>query len=133
LIIGIDLDGTISRVGFYNPSIRLPHWWFVFLVPLILFLSPKKNIVNKLKGVKEKGDNIIIISARPAWSEDLTKIWLRFHKVPFDKIYCVGFGKGTKQRKLAVIREEKIEQFFDDNKYLVEFLSHSSIKATTHL
>ncbi len=100
MIIGVDLDGIIFN----------------------LFLFPNKKTVNKLKIFKEDGDRIVIVSVRPTWAENLTRILLRLHKVPFDRLRCIRFGKEIEQRKLIVIREEKIEQFFDDDKNLVEFL-----------
>lgn len=134
MIIGLDLDGiiTVIRFGFYSPILKLPRWLFIFLFPLTLLIPPDKNAVNKLKEAKAKGDSIIIVSARPAWAENLTRVWLGFYKVPFDKIYCLGFEEGTRERKLIVIREERIERFFDDDERLVELLKKNSIEAFTH-
>jgi len=81
--------------------------------------------------MKSRGQQVVIVSARPPWARALTVWWLRFHQIPFDKIFCVGFGKGTKQRKLDVIEKEGIDHFFDDNKRLVNFLNQHSIKATS--
>ena len=130
--IGVDLDGTISRLGLYNPSLRLPGWLFFLLFPLVVLISPNKKRIEKLRELKNKGDEIIVISARPAGVAGLTESWLKFHKVPFDKLFCVGFGKGTKQRKLEVIKKEGVGWFFDDDKRLVEFFNQNSIKTTTN-
>ncbi|MDP1538494.1 MAG: hypothetical protein Q8M00_00480 [bacterium] len=130
MIVGIDLDGTISKAGFYNPSLRLPWWLFVVLVPLVLLIVPDKKAVGKLKEMKIRGHRIIIISARPPWATAITIKWLKFHKVPLDEVFCIGFGKGTRNRKLEVIKREKIECFFDDNKKLVDFLNRNSVMAT---
>ena len=132
-IIGVDLDGTITPVGLYNPNLKLASWLFIFWLPLVLFLRPKRKVVERLSNFKKGGTKIIIVSARPSWIEGLTRILLGFHKVSFDKLYCVGFGKGTEQRKLEIIIKEGIEQFFDDDKRLVEFLNHHSIKASRSL
>jgi len=130
LLIGIDLDGTISRARLYNPSLRLPWCLFIFLIPLILLTKPNKEAVRKIREMKDRGHEIIIISARPPWVKNLTIGWLRVHHVPFDKIFCVGFGTGTKDRKLEVIKKEGIQYFFDDNKRIVDFLNHNSVEAT---
>ena len=129
-IVGVDLDGTISKAGLYNPSLRLPCWLFIFLVPIIILIKPNEKMVQKLQEFAEAGYKIVIISARPAWAHKITEVWLSMHKIPFTKIFCVDFGKGTKQRKLNIIEKEGIDQFFDDNERLVNFLTQHSIKAT---
>ena len=130
MIIGIDLDGTISWAGFYNPSLKLPWWLFIFFIPLILLIGPKEEAVKKIREMKRLGHKIIIVSARPPWATALTRRSLICRRVPFDKVLCVGFGKGTKDRKLKAIREEKIEHFFDNDKKLLAFFNHNSVRAT---
>lgn len=130
MLIGVDLDGTISKAKLYNPSLKLPWWLFIFLIPTILLIKPNKEAFEKIKEMKGWGHLIIIVSARPPWATIITTRWLRFHQVPFDKIFCVGFGKGIENRKLEVIKKEKIEYFFDDDKSTVEFLNHNSVEAT---
>jgi len=130
LIAGVDLDGTISKIGLYNPSLKLPMWLFVVLIPVVLFVVPNGKTIDKLKTMKIQGHRIIIISARPAWATVITANWLRFHRIPFDDIFCTGFGRGTRERKLEVAKKEKIEHFFDDNKELAEFFNKNSIMAT---
>ena len=88
--------------------------------------------VKKIREMRDWGHEIIIVSARPPWATNLTMRWLSLHRVPFDKIFCVGFGKGTKDRKLEVIKREKIKYFFDDNKKISDFLNHNFV-VTTHL
>jgi len=127
LKIGADLDGTITSAGLYNPSIKLPWWLFYLLVPLVLSLKPDKLIIEKFETMKKWGYEIIIITARPKQLEKLTKEWLVSYRIPFDKLFCVGFGKGTKERKLKVIKEEKITIFIDDNKNCRNFLKSNSI------
>ena len=129
--VGVDLDGTISKVGFYNPSLKLPCWLFIFLVPVIILVKPNKKAVRRLKEL-EADCKIIIVSARPPWARKITEMWLGAHDIPFTKIFCVGFGKGTEQRKLDIIEKEGIDHFFDDNKKLVNFLNQHSVKATSN-
>ncbi len=130
--VGVDLDGIISRAGLYNPSLRLPSWLFIFLVPLVLLMTPNKRVIAGLKEIENSGHQIIIISARPSWMTELSERWLKRHGVPYNEIFCVGFGKGTKLRKLETIKREKIELFFDDNDRIVEFLNQNFIGATTN-
>ena len=127
MIIGIDVDGIITRYAFCNPSIRLPWWLFYLLVSAVSLLKPNKATVVKMQDLKSKGYKIVIVTARPIQLAQLTERWLRLHHIPFDNIFCVGFGKGTKERKLRVIENEKIEIFVDNNNRLIEFLRSRSI------
>lgn len=125
--IGADLDGIITRAGLYNPNIKLPWWLFYSLIPLVLLLKPDEIVVKNLQTIKKCGCEIIIITARPIQAKKLTKQWLISYNIPFDKLFCVGFGKGTKERKLEVINNEKIAVFIDDNKKCREFLGNNSV------
>jgi hypothetical protein len=124
--IGIDLDGVITPLGLINPSLKLPRWLYVFIIPIILLMVPDKK--EELKKIA-KNHEIIIISARPEWSQNLTESWLRYHKISFKKLYCLGFGKGTKERKLKLIKKEKIQIFVDDDRKIIDFLNGNSINA----
>ena len=133
-IIGIDLHGTITPHDFYNPDMKLPWLLFCFLFLFTCLLSrPKKEIVKKLQILKNEGCKIIIVSARPIQLTWLTKFWLVWRHVPYDKLFCVGFGKGTKERKLRIINEEKIETFIDDSVSCIEFLEKHSVNAMKDL
>jgi uncharacterized HAD superfamily protein len=128
--IGIDLDGILAPIRFLNPSLKLPQWLYLPLAFLSLFFPP--NFVNRkiLQSLSENNE-IIIISARPKWFESPTKLWLKWYRIPYDKIYCVGFGKGTKERKLEVIKKEGISIYIEDDKRIIQFLNRHSIKVLT--
>ena len=129
--IGIDLDGVITLLGFINPSVKLPQWLYVLLAPIILLMHPCQK--KELNNIETNGHTIIVVSARPRWFENLTKTWLKYHGIPFEKIHCVGFGKGTRQRKLKIIEQEKIEIFIENDEKIREFLNHNSIKTISSL
>jgi hypothetical protein len=103
--IGTDLDGALLTFKFLNPSVKLPQWLYL---PLAIFalLCPPNFVIKRILQFAAKNNEIIIISARPKWFAPLTISWLKFHRIPFNKLYCVGFGKGTKERKLEIIRKE---------------------------
>jgi hypothetical protein len=127
--VGTDLDGTLACVRIFNPNIRVPAFLFVFIVPLVFIAVPNKKAARKIKELKTGGSAIVIVSARPAWSTRLTIWWLRHHSIPFDKLFCVGFGAGTKERKLEVIQREEIDLFFDDDRQIIDFLKENLIDA----
>jgi hypothetical protein len=125
--IGTDLDGILLTFKFLNPSIKLPQWSYLPFAFLSFLLPPnfaKKRILQSLS----ESNEIIIVSARPKWFEFPTKLWLKFWGIPVDRVYCVGFGKGTKERKLKIIKDEGIDIYIEDDKRIIQFLNKHSIK-----
>jgi len=125
--IGTDLDGVLLTFKFLNPSVKLPQWLYL---PLAIFalLCPPNFVIKRILQFAAKNNEIIVISARPKWFAPLTASWLKFHRIPFNKLYCVGFGKGTKERKLEIIRKEGIDIYFEDDKRIVQFFKKHAIK-----
>jgi hypothetical protein len=121
--IGLDLDGVLNGLGWFNTDIKLPWWLFIGLI----FVRPNKKVIKGLKKLDER--DIVIVSARPKKLEGLTRAWLRFHKIPFSHLFCVGLGKGVEQRKLETLNRLEIQLFIDDDKKTVEFLCRRGINA----
>lgn len=133
-IIGMDLDGTITPYGFCNPGVmKLPWWLFFFLIPFVLLFRPRKSVIAKMHSVKESGCRLIIITSRPKQFFGFTKRLLDIYDVPFDDLFCVGFGKGSNKRKLEVIRREKAEAFVDSNKGVIKFMKEHSVCTFSNL
>jgi len=120
MAVGSDLDGVLTSVS-VRINFELPWWLF----PGLIFVRPNKKVVEILS--KER--DIVIVSARPQKLEGLTKKWLRFHRIPFHSLFCVGNGKGVGQRKLEIINRMGIEKFIDDDKGIVDFLLRNSVNA----
>ena len=132
--IGIDLDGTITPYGFCNPGVmKLPWWLFFFLVPFVLLFRPKKSVIEKMRLARERGCRILIITSRPNQFFRFTEKLLLFYRVPFDDLFCVGFGKGSNERKLEVILREKAEAFVDSNRGVLKFMKEHSVLAFSNL
>ncbi|MFH1423519.1 MAG: hypothetical protein ABIG29_00995 [Candidatus Nealsonbacteria bacterium] len=139
-VVVIDLDGTITRHGFFNLNIPLPWWsWFFlspfFLVVYVLASKPKKGIAEKMRAMKKRGCRFVILTRRPHqffcfW---ITKRLLLFHRIPFDNLFCVGFGRGANERKLKIIKEIKAKAFVDSDKHMVEFMQKNSVNAVISL
>lgn len=135
-VIGIDLDGTITPIGFCNLNLKfsLPWWLFYLLVPFIrLFSKPRKAVVEKMQLMKARGYQFIIVTARPNQFFQFTKESLIRHRVPFDGLCCIGSNKGAYERKLKIIKEEKVEMFVDSNKRIVEFMKRHSVNVVNSL
>lgn len=127
--VGVDLDGTISKISLFNPKIKLPGWLFIVLVPIALLVRPDKEARAKLKELEGRGWEIIVISARPSWTVPLTRRWLKQHQIPFHKVFCVGFGKGTQERKLEIVSQENIGFVVDNDQELVVLLHRQDVRA----
>ncbi|MDD5145871.1 MAG: hypothetical protein PHF44_03455 [Candidatus Pacebacteria bacterium] len=127
--IASDADGVVFISSLYNPNIKIPQWLFIFIIPIIILQIPDRKFVEFLRKRRIQGDTIIIISARPKFCFKLTRLLLRFRRVEFDELYCVGFGKGTKERKLKTCRDNSVVLYFDDDRRVVDFLNENSIRA----
>ena len=123
--IGVDLDGTLTSVGLYNTDTKLPWWCALWLI----FVWPNKIMIKILQRLKKRGDEIIIISARPKQLENLTQYWCKKHKIPIDRIICIGTGEKVEERKLEIIRKENIKMFIDDDSKIVSYLKEKGIDA----
>jgi len=120
MVIGCDIGGVLTSVS-VRTDFKLPWWLFFGLI----FVRPNKKVVEILR--KER--DIIIVSAMPQKLEGLTKKWLRFYKIPFRSLFCVGNEKGVGQRKLEIINRMGIEKFIDNDKGIVDFLLQNSVNA----
>lgn len=117
-ILGLDLDNTLT---FRIRGLKLPWWCFAPLIPFSMLLPPNRLMLNTLREFRKSGGKIVIVSSRPKFFIKFSKIWLNYYKVPYYKIRCVGFIHRS-QKKLKVIRKEKIECFIDDDCTVRNFL-----------
>ncbi len=132
--IGVDVDGTITADNICNSNIgfSLPWWLCYFLIPF-LWSKPRKEVVEKMRLMKAQGHQFIIVTRWPDHFSPRVKKSLINRGVPFDGLFCVGFTKGADERKLKVIKDEKIDIFVDSNKCFAEFLKSNSVNAVTSL
>lgn len=124
--IAIDLDGFLTTTS-VKGTFLIPS----FLCLLVLKIFKPKPRIEKiiwLWRLKKKGRKIIIISARPEMTRDVTKEWLKNNKVPFDELVLVGTGK-VEEKKWKIIKEKKIKSYFGDNPKTIEYLKEKGIKA----
>jgi len=132
-VIGIDLDGTITPYGFYNPNIPLPWWFWIFLIPFVLVSKPRKSVVKKMQLMATQGFQFIIMTRRPKQFSQFTERRLGPHRVPYLKLFCVGIGRGANKRKLKIVQENNVEFFVDSDKHIVRFMRRNSVNAVNSL
>ena len=79
----------------------------------VLKVKPKMNAVEKIKKLKEEGNQIYLITARfPSNKfniEELTRNWLKKYDIPYDKLIL------NSQNKVIVAKENDIDIFVDDS------------------
>ncbi|MDP3995858.1 MAG: hypothetical protein Q8P74_01260 [bacterium] len=116
-----------------NPNIKIPSFFFIFLLPLTLFAGQNKEVVQGIRDLKARGFDVIIVSARPPWGwlKWLMTMQLRFFHVSFglDDIFLVDFGEGSEKRKLEVLAKKGVDLFFDDDRKVIIFLNNNLVDA----
>lgn len=127
--IGIDLDGTITPYGLNNQRFKFPWWSWAFLIPLILLIRPRREVVEKMRLMEKQGYEFTIITSRPRQFTRFTRWLLRRYRVPCHTLFCVGFEKGINERKLLLLRKENISIYVERNKNIVRFLRENGIEA----
>ena len=84
-----------------------------YLEKVLRNVSPHKNVVEVLKNISKKGNEIVIITARSNTEledmEDITKEWLKEHNIKYHKLIM------DSKEKDVVCAQEKINVFIDDN------------------
>ncbi len=125
MIIGVDLDGVLTNVGLYNTETKLPWWCAIWLI----FVRPNKKMAEIVRSWRKKGNEIIIVSARPKQLEAITRWYLKKHQIPFSQLFLVGKGRGVAERKFEIIQKMGIEYFVDDDPQTVNFLRGFGVNA----
>jgi len=123
MIIGCDIDGVLTPLRF-RINFRLPWWVFLFLA----FVPSNKRMLKILISLSAS-HKIVLVSSRPKQLNWLTQWWLKRNYVPYSSLFLVESGPGIEQRKLEIIREEKIDLFIDDDEKIVIFLREHGINA----
>lgn len=141
-----DIDGTLS-----DPKHRLHHIkngarnWDAFFAET-MGDDPVEEIIAVNHAFEDQGKlfaayskklpyALIIVTARNRDNEDMTRAWLKEHKIAFDKIYMRASkdyreDSIVKQEILEQIREDGYEPFlvFDDRQRVVDMWRDNGIK-----
>lgn len=122
-----------SKIDYYKLEKRygITHeeeekFWLDYFVEIIENVVPKKSAVETIKKIKEKGHNVILITARftnqKADILEVTKKWLENNNIEYDKLII------NSQNKLEIAQQEKIDIFLDDSIRNCEMISSGNIK-----
>ena len=128
-----DLDGTIADTEDVAALHKIKHPDFLKEVK---DADPFPQMVAKLKKVKDKGRDIVIMTARSAHYRKETKDWLNRHDIPYDALYMrhEGDERNDKKVKKEILKEEVLPHFdikkaYDDKKKNVRMFRKEGIDA----
>jgi uncharacterized HAD superfamily protein len=122
-----------SRTDYYNimekyglSEEEMNFFWQKYYVTMLETVKPKKSAVEIINKIKEKGNRIILITARPdeelVDTKAITEKWLDENKINYDKLII------NSHNKLEIAKQEKIDIFIDDSIRNCEMVSSINIK-----
>jgi hydroxymethylpyrimidine pyrophosphatase-like HAD family hydrolase len=127
MIVGFDLDGVITFVPTKNSKLMFVSYWLMVIPQFRIFYDKFIRRINPeieklIKYLIQKKVKIFIITGNTVgYQKDLEK-WLKRHGLPYDRIFCYhsGYGLSRAEWKAKIIRENKVDYFFDDLFLFVE-------------
>lgn len=120
-----DYYNIIEKYGLSEEEARI--FWETYYVEILESVKPKKSAVEVIKYLKEKGNKIILITARfddgIVDVKAITKKWLEANNIKYDKLII------NSHNKLETAKMEKIDIFIDDSIRNCEMVSSGNINA----
>ena len=128
-----DLDGTIADTTDIYAQHKGNHPEFLEKVQAA---KPFDSMVDKMKKAKEKGRDVVILTARSAHYRKETKEWLNKNDIPYDALYMRHMDDSRKDKKVKreLLKEEVLPNFdvkkaYDDKAKNVKMFRKEGIKA----
>ncbi len=123
-----------SRTDYYNimekynlSEDEARTFWVNYYVQILENVRPRESAVEVINSLKEKGNKIILITARfddgIVNVKAITEKWLEVNKINYDKLII------NSHNKLETAKEEKIDIFIDDSIRNCEMVSSGNIKS----
>ena len=122
-----------SRTDYYNivekyglSEDEAKDFWIQYYIPMLESVKPKQSAVETINKIKEKGNRIILITARIddeiVDARAITEKWLNTNNIKYDKLII------NSHNKLEIAKQEKIDIFIDDSIRNCEMVSSENIK-----
>jgi len=124
-----DLDGTITECSGFGLSEKNIPWQILWIGLTIYRPKLRDSVVLLLKELKDSDTEIIIITKRPQELEKITTSYLKKRGVLYDKIFFVGPGPDSDNKKIEKIKKENVDYFFDNNREIVKKAKEEGIVA----
>jgi len=132
MVIGFDMDGVVAarpRIfklnhvkGKYRVDVPYFEQWFWRLV--MWLREPSGVMVKRIKELKDKGNELILVTGRLAFLEDVTLWWLTNKGVRkyFDAVIINLDNEQPHEFKAREIKRRKIKEFYEDEIFAAEYL-----------
>ena len=119
-----DLDGTIADNMTYEKHHKGKKGKHPDFAKEALAVGVNEDIVEKMHKARDKGENIVILTARSAHYREETKQWLHKHGIPYDGLVMRPTGDSKqkdKSLKRELLEEDILPKFdvkkaYDDKK-----------------
>ena len=128
-----DLDGTLADTDDPNAHHKKNHQGFrdhaagADAIP---------EMVDKVRKAKDKGQEVVILTARSAHYRKDTKTWLNEHGIPHDALFMRPIDDDRKDKvvKESLLKKEvlpnfKVKKAYDDKAKNVKMFRNEGIKA----
>ncbi len=122
-----------SKVDYYNvvekynlSEDEARTFWESYYVTILENVKPKKSSVEIINKIKEKGNQVFLITARFDDGiidvKTVTKKWLEANNIKYDKLII------NSHNKLEIAKQENIDIFLDDSIRNCEMISSGNIE-----
>ena len=112
-----DLDGTIANTMKYEKHHKAKNGKHPAFAQEALNVGVNNDIVEKMKAAKDKGEAVVILTARSAHYREETKRWLHKNHIPYDGLVMRPTDDKAKDQKVKrELLEEDILPRFDVTK-----------------
>lgn len=102
-----DLDGTIADTMSYEKHHKGKQGKNADFAKEALEVGVNQNIVDKMHKAREKGNNVVILTARSAHYREETKKWLHKNGIPHDALVMRPTDNSKKDQ---VVKRELLEE-----------------------
>lgn len=128
-----DLDGTLADTTDIYAQHKDNHPEFLEKVKKA---EPFEEIVDKVKKAKEKGRDVVILTARSAHYRKETKEWLHNNNIPYDALYMRDMDDDRRDKVVKrdllvsqIMPNFDVKKAYDDKKKNVKMFRKEGIKA----
>jgi phosphoglycolate phosphatase-like HAD superfamily hydrolase len=118
-----DLDGTIADTMKYEKHHKAKNGKHPKFAQEALEVGTNTNIVNKMRAAKERGEAVVILTARSAHYREETKRWLHKNHIPYDALVMRPTDNKAKDQKVKrelleedILPRFDVEKAYDDRK-----------------
>ena len=133
----VDLDGTLVVVRHLAHLVVGPKRDLNAYHTLVENAPLNRGVLQEVERVRREGAEIFVLTSRPETHRSMTNRWLRFHRVPVNKLIMRGNGdkRGSDVYKRDVVRKLKRQGYtvvkaWDDEPDVVSMYRDEGVDVT---